>query len=67
MSVNVVALTGRLTKDVELRQTTSGTSVCNFTIAVDSGYGDEKKTDFINIKKECLIQHSFYLTAKYGK
>jgi single-strand DNA-binding protein len=48
MSINVVALTGRLTKDVELRQTASGTSVCNFTVAVDSGYGDNKTTDFIN-------------------
>ena len=46
--LNNVILMGRLTKDIELRQTQTGTSVCSFTVAVDSGYGDDKKTDFIN-------------------
>lgn len=35
MSVNSVTLIGRLTKDVELRQTSSGKSVASFTLAVD--------------------------------
>ena len=41
---NLVVLTGRLTNDVELKVTTSGISVCNFTIAVDRAYkkGEEK-------------------------
>jgi single-strand DNA-binding protein len=39
---------GRLTADVVLRTTTSGTSVASFTIAVDRNQ-KEKKTDFINI------------------
>lgn len=46
--LNNVILMGRLTKDIELRQTQSETPVCSFTVAVDSGYGDNKKTDFIN-------------------
>ena len=46
--LNVVTLIGRLTRDPELRQTASGTPVCNFSVAVDNGYGDNKKTDFIN-------------------
>lgn len=46
--LNVVTLIGRLTRDPELRQTTSGTPVCSFSVAVDNGYGDNKKTDFIN-------------------
>lgn len=46
--LNNVILMGRLTKDIELRQTQTGTPVCGFTVAVDSGYGDDKKTDFIN-------------------
>jgi single-strand DNA-binding protein len=46
--LNNVILMGRLTKDIELRQTQSETPVCSFTVAVDSGYGDDKKTDFIN-------------------
>lgn len=42
---------GRLTKDVEVRQTTSGMSVGKFTLAVDRPVkqGEERKADFINI------------------
>lgn len=48
--INKVILMGRLTADPELRQTTTGISSCNFTIAVDRGYksaNGEKQTDFI--------------------
>lgn len=49
--LNVVVLTGRLTADPELKTTTSGTSVCSFSIAVDRRYksGEERQADFINI------------------
>ena len=46
--LNKVILMGRLTKDVELRHTNSGKAVASFTVATDNGYGDDKKTDFIN-------------------
>lgn len=46
--INKCILMGRLTKDPELRTTNNGTNVSTFTIAVDTGYGEEKKTDFIN-------------------
>lgn len=41
---------GRLTADVELRQTTSGITVCNFTVAVDrpGTNKDNKITDFFD-------------------
>lgn len=39
---------GRLTKDVDLRTTTSGMSVATFTIAIDRFGAKEKTTDFIN-------------------
>ncbi|NYR09566.1 single-stranded DNA-binding protein [Psychrobacter sp. BI730] len=39
---------GRLTRDVEVRQTQSGVSVANIGIAVDHGYGDNKGTMFID-------------------
>ena len=50
MSLNHIVLMGRLTKDPELRQTQSGVSVCNFTIAVDRDYrnGEERIADFID-------------------
>lgn len=48
---NLVVLTGRLTSDVELKSTSNGVPVCNFSIAVDRRYkqGEERQTDFINI------------------
>ena len=46
---NTVILTGRLTADPELKTTNSGVYVCSFTIANDTGFGDNKKTNFINI------------------
>ncbi|MCL2053081.1 MAG: single-stranded DNA-binding protein [Oscillospiraceae bacterium] len=50
--MNKVILMGRLTADPELKQTTSGISVCNITIAVDRSYvpqGQERQADFIPI------------------
>ena len=46
--LNKVILMGRLTKDPELRHTGTGTPVATFTVASDNGYGENKKTDFIN-------------------
>jgi single-strand DNA-binding protein len=42
---------GRITHDLEVRQTQSGTAVLQFTVAVDRNYskdGGEKQTDFIS-------------------
>ena len=44
--LNRAVLTGRLTRDVEVRQTQSGLSVASFTLAVDAG--KDKPADFIN-------------------
>ena len=49
MNINVCVLSGRLTKAVELRATGSGTSVASFTVAVDDGWGDKKKTYFLPV------------------
>lgn len=50
MSVNRVILIGRMTRDAELRTTTTGKSVANFSIAVDRmGRADERQTDFFTI------------------
>ena len=46
--VNQVTLMGRIVADPELRYTQGGTAVTNFTIAINRGYGDNEKTDFIN-------------------
>ena len=47
--MNDCKFTGRLTKDIELRYTPNdGKAVGNFSLAVDSGYKDYKRTDFLN-------------------
>ena len=50
--LNHITIMGRLTRDVELRRTGSGTAVASFTLAVDRDFapkdGSERKTDFIN-------------------
>ena len=46
-NINKVILGGRLTADVELKQTTSGISVCSFSLAVNRK-GKDAQTDFIN-------------------
>ena len=48
--MNKVILMGRLTKDAELRQTTSGTAVARFSVAVNRRFAKEgqPQTDFIN-------------------
>ena len=52
MSLNRITLMGRMTKDPELRTTTTGTSVVSFTLAVDRNFKDkqtgEKAVDFID-------------------
>lgn len=46
--LNKVILMGRLTRAPELRCTVVGKNVCNFSIAINSGYGDNQTTDYIN-------------------
>ena len=47
--MNKVILTGRLTKEPEVRYTPNGKAVASFILAVDNGFGENKKTDFIPI------------------
>ena len=46
--INTVTLLGRLVADPELRHTSNDTAVTNFTLAVDAGWGEHKRTDFID-------------------
>lgn len=49
--MNKVFLIGNMTKDPEVKYTTGEkpTAVCGFSIAVNSGYGDKKRTDYPTI------------------
>ncbi|ERK57844.1 single-strand binding family protein [Gemella bergeri ATCC 700627] len=49
--INNVVLTGRLTRDIELKQTTTNKTAVNFTLAVNRNYKNEQgeqQADFIN-------------------
>lgn len=50
MALNKAIILGRITHDLEVRQTPSGTAVLQFTVAVDRNYSKdgEKQTDFIS-------------------
>tara|TARA_B110000908_G_C10252163_1_gene452767 strand:+ start:600 stop:992 length:393 start_codon:yes stop_codon:yes gene_type:complete len=45
--MNIFTFTGNLGKDSEVKTTQSGMSVCSFSVAVTSGYGDKKKTTWV--------------------
>jgi single-strand DNA-binding protein len=63
-NINKVILGGRMTADVELKQTPSGVSVCSFSIAVNRK-GKEAQTDFI----ECQAwrQTAEFITRYFRK
>ena len=49
--MNIVTLVGRITKDLELKQTKSGKSVTSFTLAVNKDFRNENgeyEADFID-------------------
>ena len=47
--LNKIVTIGRLTRDPEVRYTASGKAVCTFSIAVDDGYGENKKAYFFPV------------------
>lgn len=50
--LNRAVLTGRLTRDVDLKYTQSGTAVASFSLAVDRSFKNkqgEREADFINV------------------
>lgn len=46
--MNVFSFTGHLGKDCRTN-TVSGTGVCNFSVAVRSGYGDKEQTVWVDV------------------
>ena len=66
--MNKVQLIARITRDIELRQTSSGVSVCNFTVAVNRRFKNADgnyDADFIN----CIAWRSQaeLITKHFGK
>lgn len=49
MAFNRITIMGRLTSEPTSSQTKGGTSVTKFNLAVDRGFGEDKKTDYIPV------------------
>lgn len=70
--MNKAILIGRLTKDADIRQTTSGTMVAKFTLAIDRRKKEDgtKETDFISCqawgKRAELIEKYVHKGDKIG-
>lgn len=64
--INNVVLTGRITKDIELKVTPTGKSVCSFSLAVNRKFvqDGERQADFINCQ---LWGKTAETLEKYGK
>ncbi len=66
--LNRVILMGRITQDLDLKQTPNGVSVLQFSIAVDRNFvrqGEERQTDFIT----CVAwrQQAEFIKRYFGK
>lgn len=49
--MNTYCFTGNLVRDARTASTPNGKSVCNFTVAVSDGFGDNEHTEFV----ECAL------------
>jgi len=47
--MNKVIIVGRLTRDPGVRYTQTGKAVATFSVAVDTGFGENKRADFIPV------------------
>jgi single-strand DNA-binding protein len=64
--LNKIVITGRLTRDPELKTAKTGTELCNFTVAVDrrmKDRGGEKQADFFDCTawgKTGVFVHTYF-------
>lgn len=66
--MNHIILKGRLTKDVEIKTTTSGTTMGIFSIAVNRDYvkdGEERQADFFNCT--CWNKQAEFISKYFKK
>ena len=67
LNLNKVVLSGRLTSDVELKQTQNGIAVATFTLAVNrrAVQGKPQETDFINC--QAWRKTAEFISQYFGK
>lgn len=64
--MNKCYFTTRTTRDLEIRYTANQTAVAKGSIAVDTGYGDNKQTSFFNITAWGKVAESMEKHVKKG-
>ena len=63
--LNVIAIMGRLSRDPELRQTTTGKNVASFTIACSRGRKDANGKDLVDWIPVVAWEHTAEFVFKY--
>ena len=63
--LNVTAIMGRLSRDPELRQTTTGKNVASFTIACSRGRKDANGKDLVDWIPVVAWEHTAEFVCKY--
>lgn len=63
--LNVIAIMGRLSRDPELRQTTTGKNVASFTIACSRGRKDASGKDLVDWIPVVAWEHTAEFVCKY--
>lgn len=63
--LNVTAIMGRLSRDPELRQTTTGKNVASFTIAYSRGRKDANGKDLVDWIPVVAWEHTAEFVCKY--
>ena len=63
--LNVIAIMGRLSRDPELRQTTTGKNVASFTIACSRGRKDANRKDLVDWIPVVAWEHTAEFVCKY--
>lgn len=63
--LNIIAIMGRLSRDPELRQTTTGKSVASFTIACSRGRKDANGKDLVDWIPVVAWEHTAEFVCKY--
>lgn len=63
--LNVIAIMGRLSRDPELRQTTTGKNVASFTLACSRGRKDASGKDLVDWIPVVAWEHTAEFVCKY--
>lgn len=63
--LNIIAIMGRLSRDPELRQTTTGKNVASFTIACSRGRKDTNGKDLVDWIPVVALEHTAEFVCKY--